>query len=75
MPEQNLQSLDKACGVVLSPNYPKQQPAHHSPPNSARKQPDEAMADGTIRFLPMALNEQRATIVEKYKEPWGMRKK
>ena len=33
------------------------------------------MADGTIRFLPMVLNEQRATIVEKYKEPWGMRKK
>ena len=33
------------------------------------------MADCTIRFLQMVLNKQCATIVEKYKERWGMRKK
>ena len=33
------------------------------------------MADGTIRFLPMVLSDQGATIVQKHKGRWEMHKK
>ena len=33
------------------------------------------MADGTIGFLPMVLSDQGATIVQKHKGRWEMRKK